>query len=187
MKKITKEICVTLVKSFYKLKIARFWITSVVALLALYSITKNEIVVVCVAAVLLIWCISTTVTSVSKIKLPPCDGFYVVEDEVINFKKRFTAGRTGSGYNHIYTFGTHGKYVIHKSNGFLLTIRTKTEKDIQYIEDLSLESCNKGDRFYLLVSNEEKKIKIIFCFPKDYYGIAEEDFDFVDGKYYWKE
>ena len=190
MKKITKEICVAFIKNFYKSKMIYLFALSIFVVLASWAFTKNAIVVVCAAALLLTYSIISTVKVNQKIKNIPLDDFYLVEDEVVDFKKRFRSSKASiSGYYYTYMFRTHGKYVISKSIYPTIEIPLKKGKVISHleVEKLSMQCHEKGDVFYLLVGKEKEQIKILKGFPKHYFDVTREDFDLIDGKYYCKE
>ncbi|MBQ9783905.1 MAG: hypothetical protein IJW29_00185 [Clostridia bacterium] len=69
-----------------------------------------------------------------------------------------------------------------------MEISSKKEKHVSHtqIDKLSIESCNTGDLFYLLVYRQGGKTVIIKCFYKYHFEILPEDFDLIDGRYYCK-
>ena len=114
----------------------------------------------------------------------------MVEDVVADFKKERTYGKArGSGHNYIYTFRDYGEYTIHKSSHPTTEIPLHKEKNIShvFVEKMCLESCEKGDIYYLLIVKKKEGAKIIKCFPKYSFDIAQEDFDCIAGKYYCKK
>ena len=118
------------------------------------------------------------------------DDFYLVEDVVVNCQKKIGAKASGgSGHYYIYTFRDNGKYTIHKSAHPTIEIPLHKEKNISHlsVEKLCMESCEKGDMYYLLIAKKKELPKIIKCFPKYNFDIAQEDFDCIDGKYYCKK
>ena len=63
------------------------------------------------------------------------------------------------------------------------------EKNISHlsVETLCIESGEKGAIYYLLIAKKNEGDKIIKCFPKFNFDIAQEDFDCIAGKYYCKK
>ena len=114
----------------------------------------------------------------------------MVEDVIVDCQKKIsTKASGGSGYNYIYIFCNNGEYAIHKSAHPTVEISLHKEKHIDHlsVEKMCIESCEKGDIFYLLILKKEKRTKIIKCFPKYHFDIAQEDFDYIDGKYCCKK
>ena len=131
--------------------------------------------------------IKTTTKTIENANL---DDFYLVEDVVVNCQKKIGAKASGgSGHYYIYTFRDNGKYTIHKSAHPTIEIPLHKEKNISHlsVEKLCMESCEKGDMYYLLIAKKKELPKIIKCFPKYNFDIAQEDFDCIDGKYYCKK
>ncbi|MBQ8868929.1 MAG: hypothetical protein IJ027_04330 [Oscillospiraceae bacterium] len=189
MNKITKEMCVDFLKNYYKSKII-FYLLLVFVAVALWFINQNNLIVG-VAAVLLIalmiFLVFKTKHKIDNINLLE---FYIVEDVVVGFKKRFRVGKhRDAGYDYIYRFKKHGKYVITKSIYPTIEIPSRKQKHVSSwsADKMSLQSCEEGDVFYLLISKEGNRENIIQSFCKHHFDIAKEDFDYVDEKYYIKE
>lgn len=190
MKKITKEFCVEFIKIFYKSRILYLVLVSIFAVLVLWSFTKNTVIVICGAGFALLYATWQIRELTPKIKNIPRDKCYLVEDEVVQVRKRLRLSRNSmSSHHYIYTFGTYGKYTFSKNIYPTIEIHSKKEQNLSHlqIEELSLQCQEKGDIFYLLVCEEKGKMKIAKCFPKHYFDVTREDFDLIDGKYYCKE
>ena len=190
MKKITREVCLHFIKNFYKAKLLYLALVSVFAVLALWSLTKNTVIVICGAVFALLYLFWRIRELIPKMKNIPTDKCYLVEDEVVHVRKRLRLNRNSmSSHHYIYTFGTYGKYTFSKNIYPTIEIQSKKEegfRDLQ-IEELSLQCREKGDIFYLLVCEENGKIQIAQCFPKHYFDVVQEDFNLIGGKYYCKD
>lgn len=55
MKKITREVCLHFIKIFYKSRILYLVLVSVFAVLVLWSLTKNTVIVICGAVIALLY------------------------------------------------------------------------------------------------------------------------------------
>ena len=188
MNKITKEIFVSSTQNYYKKKATRpvFLVYIIAILLISFRIPKEPIIwgVFAVLSLLFTLAVSIIVRKI-KVKEVDSDDFYLIEDEVVNFKKRISLGKNRSGYNYIYTFRDHGEYTIYKSRYSTIELSFRKEKDIS-AEELSTESCNEGDLFYLLICKGEKKDVIVKAFYRYHFELEKEDFVLIDGKYYCK-
>ena len=190
MKKITKEMCEVFIKDYYKSNPIFIVVVSIFALVALWFFTKNIVIVAIFAALALVAIIFIIYITNKKVNNVNSEDFYLVEDVVVDFKKRHSYGKAGgSGHDYIYTFRDYGEYTIHKSTHPTTEIPLHKEKNISHlsVEKLCMESCEKGDIYYLLIMKKKEYTKIIKCFPKYNFEIAQEDFNFIDGKYYCKK
>ena len=190
MKKITKEMCDVFIKDYYKSYPIFLVVFSILALIALWFFTKNIVIVAILAALALIAIIFIIYITNKKINNVNLEDFYLVEDVVADFKKERTYGKaSGSGHNYIYTFRDYGEYTIHKNSHPTTEIPLHKEKNISHVsvEKMCHESCEKGDIYYLLIVKKKEGAKIIKCFPKYSFDIAQEDFDCIDGKYYCRK
>jgi hypothetical protein len=190
MKKITKEMCDVFIKDYYKSYPIFLVVFSVLALIALWFFTKNIVIVAIFAALALVAIIFIIYITNKKVNNVNLEDFYLVEDVVTDFKKERTYGKAhGSGHNYIYTFRDYGEYTIHKSSHPTTEIPLHKEKSISHVsvEKMCLESCEKGDIYFLLIVKKKEGAKIIKCFPKYSFDIAQEDFDCLDGKYYCRK
>ena len=190
MKKITKEMCDVFIKDYYKSYPIFLVVFSILALIALWFFTKNIVIVAIFAALALVAIIFIIYITNKKVSNVNSEDFYLVEDVVVDFKKRHSYGKAGgSGHDYIYTFRDYGEYTIHKSTHPTTEIPLHKEKNISHVsvEKMCLESCEKGDIYYLLIVKKKEGAKIIKCFPKYSFDIAQEDFDCIDGKYYCRK
>ena len=190
MKSITKQMCIIYIKDYYKSHAVFFFLLAIFLLVALWFFTENIIVVAIMAALLVAAIIFMIYTVNEKIKNLNFENFYLVEDIIADFKKIHSNSKArGSGRDYIYTFQKYGKYTIHKSAHPTTEIHLHKEKGVDHlsVEKLCCQSCEKGDSFYLLIVNEKDKFKIIKGFPKFYFDIEKDDFQYVDGKYYVKK
>ena len=190
MKRITKEMCMVYIKDHYRSNLIVLSIPSVFAVIAVGFFTKNVIVAAIVAALALLEILFIIKVKTKKIENLSWEDFYLVEDVIIGCQKKISARASGgSGHNYIYTFRDNGKYTIHKSAHPTVEIPLHKEKNIDHlsIESLCIESREKGDMYYLLIAKEKEQAQIIKCFPKYNFDILQEDFDYIDGKYYCKK
>ena len=147
MKKITKEMCISFIKDYYKSIPIALVIFSIFALVALWFLTENIAIVSILAAValaaILIYRTNKKVNNINS------EDFYLTEDVVVDFKKRHTHSKaSGSGHDYIYTFRDHGEYTIHKSAHPTIEIPLHKEKNISH---LSVE------KLWEIWYNEEKR------------------------------
>lgn len=190
MEKITKEMCVVFLKDYYKSKIVSQTFISIFVVIAFCFFTKNIFAVVITALSLGTLCIIQGIKTKNKINSINPKDFYLEEDVVIDFKKRFKMRRNGAAdKNYIYTFKKHGKHTLSMSIYPTIEITLHKEKNISSlaVDRLSTQSCNVGDIFYLLICEVDGKSKIVQSFYQYHFDILKEDFDYIDGKYYCKE
>lgn len=204
MNSITKDMCVSIMKDYYRSQTVFLCGVLILLIIALLlglpyisigigvvwlTIPLNVILAICVAILLIAVIAFSAKRASRKIKNLSTWDFYLVEDVVVDFKKRLKPSRgAGSGHNYIYTFKDHGKATIFKSFHPAWEIPSKNKKRVSQsqIEKLSIESCNTGDLFYLLIAQEKGKTVILQCFYKYHFEILPEDFDLIDGRYYCK-
>ena len=164
MKKITKEMCISFIKDYYKSNPIALVIFSIFALVALWFFTENIAIVSILAlaavalAAILIYRTNKKVNNINS------EDFYLTEDVVVDFKKRHTHSKAcGSGHDYIYTFRDHGEYTIHKSAHPTIEIPLHKEKNISHlsVETLCIESGEKGAIYYLLIAKKMKVTKLL--------------------------
>ena len=182
MNKITKEMCVDILSSY---RSSRAWsIVLYVACLVLL-ITSKPIIILCMIPVALI--LSRVAGNISKKKIKN-DDFYLVEDELSEFKKRFSPSKYGGKYNYIYNFRDHGKYSFRYSpNAIVLSFSKKDRTTRSDVKDLAVGSCDTGDRYFLLIYEQKGKRKIVTAFPKRNFEVSDEDFDLINERYYCRK
>ena len=185
MKPITKDMCLILIRDYYNGRL--FSHLGPVLLISLYLCIYHPslpvyLICVVVLATSTFFHVIWTKRKLANIHLID---FYLTEDIVIAFKKRFSPRKHISGHSYVYTFSNHGKFKIFKSIGLEVEIPLGKKKSINYleIEHLSSQARSEGDHFYLLILNGRKR-KIIQAFYQDRFQLDEKDFDFIDGKYY---
>ena len=190
MKRITKEMCLVYIKDYYKSNPIALFLLSIFAVVAVGFFTKNVIIAASVAALAFVTELFVIKTTTIKIENVNFEDFYLVEDVIVDCQKKIsTDANGGSGRTYIYTFRDNGKYTIHKSAYPTTEILLHKEKHIDHlsVEKLCIEACEKGDMYYLLISKAKERTQIIKCFPKYNFDILQEDFDYIDGKYYCKK
>lgn len=150
---------------------------------------KNIFAIVIAVLSLVMLCIFQGIKIKNKINNINPQDFYIEEDIVIGFKKRFNMRRNGADNEYIYIFKKYGKHVVSLSIYPTIEIPLHKKRNISSlsIDRLSTESYNKGDLFYLLICEEDGKKKIVQSFYKYHFDVRKEDFDCIDGKYYCKE
>ena len=182
MNKITKEMCIDLLSNY---RSSKAWVIASYVACFILLITKNIIIFLCAIALSLL--LSRVVGNTSKKKIKN-DDFYLVEDELIEFKKRFSPSKYGKKYNYIYNFKDHGKYSFRYSpNTVEISFRKKDQMDRSDVEDFAVESCNTGDRYFLLIYEQKGKRKIVTAFPKRNFEVSDEDFDLINERYYCRK
>lgn len=189
MDKITKEMCVVFLKDYYKSKIVSQSIISIFIVIALWLFTKNLFVIIIAILSLATLCVIQGIKIRNKIRNVRVKDFYLEEDIVIDFKKRFKTRRHGADKKYFYVFKKYGKHTISLSIAPTIEIPLHKDRSISSlsVDRLSTESHNKGDIFYLLICDEDGKKKIVQSFYKYHFGVKKEDFDYIDGKYYCKK
>ena len=188
MKRITKEMCTVFIKDHYKSKTwYPLWILSVVDFFLWYKFKDVTVTVISVAVSLIIFTLIVLI-AVNKIKSITPKDFYLVEDQVVSYKKRRSIGKYNSGYRNIYTFKNYGKHTLHTSSPLRINIsfRKGKDTDTSYINEMAALSNDKGDLFYLLIYENNGKVKIIKAFPKSHFDIDHDNFELFGSKYYSK-
>ncbi len=121
-----------------------------------------------------------------RIKRPPEDKeFYIIEDVFLNAQEinvlanRIRAVRCRIRYNYKIKFSQNGTHKV-----MFFSKKEPTEIDADYS---AVFFSSPGDKFYLLMSKDKEEELIVKAFNAKYYKLAEEDFDYIDGKYYSKK
>lgn len=106
--------------------------------------------------------------------------FYIAEDVFINIKRRKIWSKyLGRSENCTLKFSRNGTYDVN--------IFEKREPVKPSCDYSAVNFSKPGDKFYLLMIPGKKKNIILKCFNAKFYEIFEEDFDYLDGKYYPKK
>ena len=181
-------MCIVFIKDYYTSNAIFFSLFSVVTLVAVWLLSRKILLLAIVSAIVVSFFTVYAVKVKRKIENIQKVNFYLVEDVVIDFKKKFAFGKHRSGYDYIYTFKKYGKHAIHKSAYPTKEVFFRKEKNATHlpVAETAIQSCEAGDMFYLLILEEQGFKKIIKCFYKVYYGIENEDFDYIEEKYYCK-
>ena len=112
---------------------------------------------------------------------------YIAEDVFIN------SNEINAVTNKLRAFTRHNimqfEYQIKFSRNGIHNVMFFTKVEPEYIDaDYSaVFFSNPGDKFYLLMAKNNKEELIIKAFNAKYYKLAEEGFDYIDGKYYPKK
>ena len=190
MIRVTKETCVGLLEDYLKLDIPVYFGYLTGAVVLSWWLTQRLWVTILVLALGIVFSIFLIKRINEAVKNVYDADFYLVEDTVIDFKKRIDLGRraVGSRYNYIYTFKNNGKYQMCKSKSESIRLFAKKQKRLSRLDvaELSTDSCETGDLFYLLILNKQGKNKIVSAFYRYHFELKKEDFDLIDGKYYCK-
>ena len=188
MKKITKEMCINPKNNKWKWPFKYIIFLSALQSIAIYVnfdsvwLTVFSILVFSTLIVIAFFVLRKRFNTVTKNK-----DLYVVEDVFINayeINGVTNKLRRFSRYNH-----TQYDYQIkfsHKGIHNIYFFSKEEPKDIDADYSAAFFS-NPGDKFYLLMSKSNKEELIIKAFNAKFYKLAEEDFDYIDGKYYPKK
>ena len=185
MRKITKRMCIALIKDYYKSKpFFPLFIFSIITVSLWLSEPKTALTAT-VTVILVFWSAFILLRSRQNAKNTDEKDFYLAEDVVVAYKKRRRAGKAGrSGYDHIFTFRDHGSYTIYKSVYPTTVIPLQPQPfDQRTIEDRCLTFCEPGNLYYLLILEKKKGKKIVQCFPKCSFEVFLEDFILTSGNY----
>lgn len=105
--------------------------------------------------------------------------YYIVEDVFIHvFEKERVSIKHANTILYTLKFSKSGEYTYWA----LKRWKNKEKDDEKYS---AIFFSNPGDKFYLVVSKSDGKI--FNCYNQKYYSLCEEDFDYIDGKYYPKK
>ena len=105
--------------------------------------------------------------------------YYIVEDIFIHVREKEEIHiKTRNRIFYTIKFSKHGAYVYYTS------VRWKNHEkdDADYS---SIFFSTPGDEFYLVISKRDGKI--CRCYNKKYFSLCEDDFEYIDGKYYVKK
>lgn len=184
MKKITKEMCINQTNDKWK---SIFVYMVIIEILALFGIgLKSD------SIWWLIFCIITfgalTVFAYYALRkkfhvVTENNDFYIVEDVFINAHEIYAISNRLNRHIH------HYDYEIKFSRSGIYSIIILTKKEPKEIDaDYSAVFFSKpGDKFYLLMSKGKGEELIIKAFNAKYYKLVENDFEYIDGKYYPKK
>ena len=193
MEKITKDMCVNVIKNRWKSAFMYIIILEILCAIKIY-LDSNSIwwLVICVVifgvlTVVVYYALRKRFNVTSK----NAENF-IVEDVFINVHEknaianRFNRLRYGEQYDYEIKFSRNGIYKI-----ILFSKKEPEEIDADYS---AVFFSNPGDKFYLLISKNPKflvensrKYMIINAFNAKYYKLVEEDFDYIEEKYYPKK
>lgn len=188
MKRITREMCLVFLKDYYYSILVFHSILSVFFLAALWIFTKRPIAVLIAGILLVTLCVLHGIHINSKIRHLQLTGLYLVEDVVIDFDKRVKLRRSGADKCYTFSFKNHGKhsFSISITPAFEIHFHKDTSITASAIHRLAIQSCNIGDRFYLLICEDGRKKRIIQIFDKQHFNIQRREFQLLDEKYYVK-
>ncbi len=185
MEKITKDICMnqTLTKQEFRLVYIISIIVQILASWFIWWCTDSIVGLLCCIAA---FGFLDIYLLYDRIKRPPEDKeFYLIEDVFLNVREINVLINTIRTVDHairhctyIINFSRNGTYKV----GF---IGKKEPKEIEADYSAAFFS-NPGDKFYLLMSKSKEEERIIKAFNAKYYKLAEDDFDYIEGKYYPK-
>ena len=105
--------------------------------------------------------------------------YYIVEDIFIHVREKEEIHiKTRNRIFYTIKFSKHGEYVYYTS------VRWKNHEkdDADYS---SIFFSTPGDEFYLVISKRDGKI--CRCYNKKYFSLYEDDFEYIDRKYYPKK
>ena len=119
--------------------------------------------------------------------------YYIVEDVFINVQEKnaFVNKSFAFNYGGLIGYRRLRKYdfeIKFSRNGMhqiiLFSKKEPQETDANYS---AVFFSQPGDKFYLLMSSNAKNQNIVKVFNAKYYTLVQEDFDYIDGKYYVKK
>ncbi len=110
--------------------------------------------------------------------------FYIAEDVFINVQRTNTFAKAPF----VFAYRTYENCTLEFSqNGtYTVSIYEKSEPANPSCDYSAVNFSQPGDKFYLLILQEENKDTILKCFNAKYYEVFAEDFAYKDGKYYPK-
>ena len=186
MRSITSEMCLTMVKDYYRSRLIMMIVVLTFVLILLCVKVQSLMVSLIFGIISAVSIISYGLWIKHKMSNKTQSGFYIAEDVVADFRKRLYISRRDMGHKYVYTFANYGKYVIKKSHYPKIEISVHKER-FRYtdLDSLSSRSDNVGDAFFLLILNGSNP-KIIQGFYKPHFRIRNNDFNLIDGKYYCK-
>lgn len=105
--------------------------------------------------------------------------YYIVEDVFIHvFEKEYISLKHANRVLYTLKFSKSGEYTYWASKKW-----KNQEKDDENYSAIFFS--NPGDKFYLVIAKRDGKI--CRCYNKTYFSLYEDDFDYIDGKYYPKK
>lgn len=105
--------------------------------------------------------------------------YYIVEDVFIHvFEKEYISLKHANRLLYTLKFSKSGEYTYWASKRW-----KNQEKDDENYSAIFFS--NPGDKFYLVIAKRDGKI--CRCYNKKYFSLYEDDFDYIDGKYYPKK
>ena len=116
--------------------------------------------------------------------------YYIVEDVFINVQEKNAFANKSFAFNYGGFIGYRRlrKYdfeIKFSRNGMHQIILFSKKEPQETGANYSAVFFSKpGDKFYLLMSSNTNNKNILKAFNEKYYKLAEEDFDYIDGKYY---
>ena len=183
MKKITKEMCINQTNDKWK---SIFIYIIIIEILGIFEICSDSdsiwLFVFCVVTFSIMTVIAYHLFRKKFHIVAKNIEFYLVEDVFINvheinaFSNRFN--RYTHHYDYKIKFSRNG---IH--NVMILSKKEPKEIDADYS---AVFFSQPGDKFYLLMSKSKEEL-IIKAFNSKYYKLVENDFDYIDGRYYPKK
>lgn len=184
MKTITKKQCVAEVGGSF---LSTLIIATVMAVVFpfLFWLENRDLVWTIILAVLLIAILLFGAFTLRKrLKSIQKHNYYIVEDVFINVQEKYALAnrirriRRGGQYYYEIDFCHNGVHCI--------TLFDKKEPEELDADYSAVHFSKSGDKFYLLVLQGEKESAVLKCFNARYYELFEDDFDYIDGKYYPK-
>jgi len=166
-------------------------IISFIVISSIWILTQNDIAVVvsiCSCAVVLIY---LCIIAKRRIEAINSDSFYIAQDTLTDFKKRFAlpVGRSMMRYKYVYIFREHGKHKDKKSHyksDIEISFDGKPSVSFPKLSGMEADSIEIGDPYYLLILKVKNKNVVVKCFHRHIYDVYENDFESIDGKYFLK-
>ncbi len=188
MEKITKEMCINSKNNKWKWPFVYIIMLAVLGTIRIYVDTNSVWwLIFCIATFGTLIAIAFFVLRKRFNAVTKNNDLYISEDVFIN------ANEINALTNQLRGFSRHNvmqfEYQIKFSRSGIHNVIffTKAEPEDIDADYSAVFFSNPGDKFYLLMSSNAKNQNIIKAFNAKYYTLVQEDFDYIDGKYYPKQ
>ena len=188
VEKITKAMCIYLKNNKWKWPFVYTTLLAVLQTFTIYVYTNSVWwLIFCIATFGALIVIAFFVLRKRFNAVTKNNDLYISEDVFIN------ANEINALTNQLRRFSRHNvmqfEYQIKFSRSGIHNVLffSKAEPEDIDADYSAVFFSNPGDKFYLLMSKSNKEELIIKAFNAKYYQLAEDDFDYIDGKYYPKK
>ena len=188
VEKITKAMCINLKNNKWKWPFVYTTLLAVLQTITIYVYTNSVWwLIFCIATFGALIVIAFFVLRKRFNAVTKNNDLYISEDVFIN------ANEINALTNQLRRFSRHNvmqfEYQIKFSRSGIHNVLffSKAEPEDIDADYSAVFFSNPGDKFYLLMSKSNKEELIIKAFNAKYYQLSEDDFDYIDGKYYPKK